>query len=73
LRKAAHAVKSAASNFVSGHGGTGPAQQAITAARRLEEVAARGDLADAAGACRALEEAVTRLQDELLSLGPAAA
>ncbi|HZY83786.1 MAG TPA: response regulator, partial [Gemmataceae bacterium] len=73
LRKAAHAVKSAASNFVSGHGGTGPAQQAITAARRLEEVAARGDLAAAAGACRALEEAVARLQDELLSLGPAAA
>jgi PAS domain S-box-containing protein len=73
LRKAAHAVKSAVSNFVGGPGGSGPAQQAITAARRLEELAARGDLASAAGACRALEEAVARLQDELLSLASAAA
>jgi PAS domain S-box-containing protein len=72
LRKAAHAVKSAASNFVGGPGG-GPAQQAITAARRLEDLAARGELGAAADACRALEEALARLQDELLSLAPAAA
>jgi CheY-like chemotaxis protein len=71
LRKAAHAVKSAASNFVSGPGGGGPAQQAITAALRLEDLAACGDLSAAAGACRALEEAVALLQDELLTLASA--
>jgi PAS domain S-box-containing protein len=73
LRQAAHAVKSAVSNFVTGHGGSGPAAEAITAAQRLEELAARGDLGAAAGACRALEEAVARLRDELLSLAPAPA
>jgi HPt (histidine-containing phosphotransfer) domain-containing protein len=73
LRRAAHAVKSAVSNFVTGPGCTGPASAAVAAARRLEELSAGDDLAAAAGACRALEEAVARLRDELLSLAPAAA
>jgi CheY-like chemotaxis protein len=73
LRRAAHAVKSAVSNFVTGQGGAGPAQAAIAAARRVEDLAAGGDLTAAAGACRALEEAVARLRDELLSLAPAVA
>jgi CheY-like chemotaxis protein len=72
LRTAAHAVKSAVSNFVTGTGG-GPAPAAVVAARRLEELAAAGDLSAAAAASRALEEAVARLRDELLSLAPAAA
>jgi PAS domain S-box-containing protein len=72
LRQAAHAVKGAVSNFVTGPGG-GPVQGAITAALRVEELAAGGDLTAAAGACRALEEAVALLRDELLSLAPAAA
>jgi len=73
LRRAAHAVKSAVSNFVTCPGGAGPAAEAIAAARRLEDLAGGGDLAAAAGAARALEEAVARLRDELLSLAPAAA
>jgi HPt (histidine-containing phosphotransfer) domain-containing protein len=72
LRRAAHAVKSAVSNFVTGPGG-GAAAAAVAAALRLEELAAAGDLAAAATASRALEEAVARLRDELLSLAPAAA
>jgi PAS domain S-box-containing protein len=61
VQRVAHALKGALSNF--------GAPAAVAAARQLEALGRAGDLAPAAQATAALEEAITRLKPALAALG----
>jgi two-component system sensor histidine kinase/response regulator len=60
LRRAAHTFKGVVSIFT--------ATAAADAAQKLESMGEDGNLAEAAAACRALEEAIERLEPELAAL-----
>ena len=64
LERAAHAFKGAAGNFA--------AHRTMEAARQLEDMARRNDLAGAPAACAALEQEIARLLPTLDILGAAA-
>jgi two-component system, sensor histidine kinase and response regulator len=60
LEQAAHTLKGSVGNF--------PARAAFEAARELERLARRGDFAQVAGACQALDDELQRLKPRLESL-----
>jgi two-component system sensor histidine kinase/response regulator len=65
LENAAHALKGSAGNFA--------AHRTVEAARRLEDMGHRNDLADAPAACSALENEIARLLATLDTFATAAA